>query len=246
MRSGREHGPRHDPWTAYINGDVCDNLLVGRDRIGGHRFRWSAAATGGLLGALMLAGCGAAHTTIRTARPVDYRVQVVSARFPAHQRLAEHTHLVIAVRNAGHAALPDVAVTITNPRYGTAVQPFATYLPMSNVEGHSRPVWVVERPPGRCGFSCRAGGPGGAATPETHTWTLGRLPPGATARFGWTVAAVMAGNFQVRYMVEAALGARPSAVVSDGRPPFGTFDVVISAAPKHETVSDSGAIVSTK
>lgn len=222
---------------------VCNNAWVGSQLIRAHA--WTRGLSGAVVitAGLSLAGCGATQRPARTQASTAYPVQIVAARFPARQRLAEQTRLTIAVRNAGRRALPDVAVTITNPRYGTSVQPFATYLHMPNLEGHSRAAWVVDRPPGPCRFSCRAGGPGGAATPETHTWTLGRLAPGATARFEWAVTAVMAGRFRVRYAVGAELGARPSAVLADGRVASGTFDVQISSAPEHETVSDSGAIV---
>lgn len=229
--------------TAYINVSVCNNLPVGRIRIGGGCPARAAIVALAGLGGLTLAACGAIHHPVARAEPATYRVQVTSAHLASRQRLAQPAELTIAVRNAGRLALPDVAVTITNPRYGTSVKPFATYLHMAGVESHSRAVWVVDRPPGRCGFGCRTGGPGGAVTPETHTWALGRLAPGATARFRWALTPVMAGRFAVRYAVAADLDARPSAVLADGRVPAGTFHVEISPRPQTETVSDSGAIV---
>lgn len=217
---------------------------MGPDLLGGGRLARTLVLAGVLLGALALAACGStvrASRTIQASSPASYRLQVTAARFPAHQRLAAPTSLLIGVRNLGSVALPDVSVTITNPRYGTAVQPFGTYLRMAGVEGHSRAVWVVDRPPGPCQFSCRAGGPGGAVTPETHTWSLGRLVPGSTAQFKWRLTPVAPGNFQVHYVVTPDY----KSLVGAGRSnaPSGTFDVRISAAPVHETVADNGTIV---
>ena len=201
---------------------------------------------GALAIAPLIAGCGGASRPAAARRsdsPAHYPVALARVSFPAHQRLAQRSRLVIAVRNAGQRAIPDVSVTIVNPSYGTSVQPFATYLQMTGVESHSRPVWVVDQAPGPCRFSSHATGPGGAVTPEPNTWALGRLPAGATATFSWTLSAVMAGEYRVHYAVTADLGYRPSAVLTSGAPAAGTLDVRIRATPQHETVSDSGAIV---
>jgi hypothetical protein len=204
-------------------------------------------ALGALAAALTVCGCGAAarHPASAPSPTAGYRIQLRAASFPVHQRLAERTRLVLAVRDAGPRALPDVAVTLTNPSYGTAVGSFATYLHMAGVQGHSRAVWVIDKAPGPCGFSCRASGPGAAVTPESHTWALGRLAPGATVRFAWTLTAVMAGRFRVHYAVAADpdAGTHPPTKLATGGAPAGTFAVRVSSAPQPETVSDTGAIV---
>ena len=47
--------------------------------------------------------------------------------------------------------------------------------------------------------SCNQGGSGGAVTAYSNTWALGRLAPGATARFVWRVTAVSPGTHVVAY-----------------------------------------------
>jgi hypothetical protein len=197
-----------------------------------------------LAGALPLTACGSA--TRHPASPAaTVPVQVIEASFPDSQRLAEKTWLVIAVRNVGARPLPDVAVTITDPAYGTGVAAFATYVSGSGLASHSRAVWIVDQPPGPCGFSCRAGGAGGAPSAHANTWALGALRPGATATFRWGVTAVQAGTYRVRYTVAAALDGSSRALLPDGRSPSGTFTVTIHAAPVASYITPSGQITTT-
>ena len=49
----------------------------------------------------------------------------------------------------------------------------------SYVANPSRPIWIVDRAPGPCRYSCRNGGQGAAVTAYSNTWALGRLKPGA-------------------------------------------------------------------
>jgi hypothetical protein len=213
-----------------------------------------AGAVMALTAGLVLAGCGGGGAPApRAARGATFPagptipIQVTRATFPASQRLAEHTRLVIAVRNAGTRPLPDVAVTITNPAYGTGVAPFATYMEGSGLASHSRPVWIVDQPPGPCRFSCAAGGAGGAPSADTNTWALGRLAPGATAVFRWGVTAVAPGTYRVSYRVAAGLQGMGAgrALLPDGAAAFGTFTVRIAAAPVASYITPSGKITTT-
>ncbi len=197
------------------------------------------------LAVLALAACGGAARQDANEPAGRFPVRVTVARFPGAQRLAQRTRLVIAVRNAGAETIPDIAVTITNPRYGTAVAPFATSLDMPDLANHSRPVWIVERAPGPCGYSCRQGGPGGAVTATPNTWALGALKSGATARFVWGVTAVKAGTYRVRYQVAAGLNGKAKAVLADGLEPAGTFTVHITSTPPQEYVNGNGQVVTT-
>lgn len=197
----------------------------------------------GVAAALTLAACGSGARQDATEPSGKFPVQVTTATFPTFQRLAQHTHLVIAVRNAGGKTIPNVAVTITNPRYGTQVQAFATYLDMPGLASHSRPVWIVDRPPGPCDYSCDTGGPGGAVTAYSNTWALGALAPGQTANFNWSVTAVQSGTYRVRYEVAAGLNGKAKAVLEDGSRPAGTFKVTITSAPQQSYVTDSGQVI---
>lgn len=210
---------------------------------------------GGLTAIIAVAGCGGGSPQNANAPSGRFPVSV-TASFPASQRLAEHTQLVITVHNTGHRAIPNVAVTICNISctyparlgQGTSVSAFSTYLHMPGLASHSRPVWVVERPPGPCegasGYSCQNGGEGGYATVQSNTWQRGSpLKPNDTAVFKWTVAAVNPGHWTVAWQVSGDLYGNAKAVLSDGSIPRGTLPVTIHRVPSQTYVNDAGQIV---
>jgi hypothetical protein len=199
--------------------------------------------------AVAVAACGSGTPQTAGEPPGNFRVRIATASFPARQRLAQQSMLVIAVRNAGSRPIPDIAVTLSNPASGSAAQALGTLIAPAGqglpiVAGRSRPVWVIDREPGRCGYSCRQGGSGAAATANSNTWALGRLAPGKTARFEWHVTAVRPGHYTVRYTVGADLpGARTRAVNARGRPVKGSFRVKISGQAPRPRVTSSGQVV---
>lgn len=201
----------------------------------------------GIAASLALSACGGGGTEQSASEPAaTFPVSVAVATFPTFQRLAQSSRMVIAVRNTGQRAIPDIAVTITDPPYGTTVQAFGRYLPQPGLASHSRPVWIVDRPPGPCTFSCLNGGPGGAVTAYSNTWALGQLAPGQTATFVWRVTAVVAGTHVVRYEVAAGLNGKAKAQLSSGAIPTGTFKVRIVQQPQQSYVNSKGQIVVVK
>ena len=155
---------------------------------------------------LPLAACGGGTRQDASEPSGNFNVDLMAARFPANQSLSQHVHLIITVHNADSRTIPDIAVTITAGDIGTQAQAFAETLNMPGLASRSRPVWIVDRGPGPCAYSCRNGGPGSAVTAYSNTWALGALKPGAVATFDWAVTAVKAGVHVVRYSV-----ARPAA-----------------------------------
>jgi hypothetical protein len=183
-----------------------------------------------------------------------FPVAVDTATFPPAQALAQHAHLVIAVRNAGSKAIPDVAVTICNvtcvypaPKgEGSSSSAFAADIGQPYLANPSRPLWVVDRGPGACGYSCQNGGQGAAVTAYSNTWALGRLAPGHTARFDWAVTAVQAGRHVIAWEVAAGLNGKARAVLSSGGgAPHGTFSVDVGYAPAQTYVNNNGQIVTS-
>jgi hypothetical protein len=198
---------------------------------------------------MLLSACGGQRQDVGEPKG-NFQVQVQKAAFPSSQRLSQHTKLEIVVRNTGTRTIPDIAVTISNPQAGTAAEAFGEFLPEVEASGlglanRSRPVWVIDHPPGLCGYSCKSGGPGGAVTAYTNTWALGALKPGATASFVWGVTAVQPGTWSVQYQIAAGLNGKAKAVLSDGSAPKGRFHVTIKTKPAQSYVNDSGKIVTT-
>ena len=167
--------------------------------------------------------------------------------------------MVLAVHNVSGKTLPDVAVTICNvtcaypapPGEGTSAAAFSEDLQMAGLAHPSRPVWVVDNPPGPCNYGCSdssssgAGGPSGAVTAYANTWALGALGPGQTAKFDWAVTAIAPGHHVVAWEVAAGLNGKAKAVLADGSLPHGTFTVSISNAPAQTYVNNDGQIVTT-
>lgn len=206
----------------------------------------SCCVVAGIAASLALSACGGGTEQSASEPSGTFPVSVAVATFPTFQRLAQRSRMVIAVRNTGQKAIPDIAVTITDPPYGTTVQAFGRYLSQPGLASHSRPVWIVDRPPGPCTFSCLNGGPGGAVTAYSNTWALGRLAPGQTATFVWGVTAVVAGTHLVRYEVAAGLGGKAKARLSSGAIPTGTFKVKVTQQPQRSYVNNKGQIVNVK
>src|SRR5262249_52982781 len=142
---------------------------------------------------LALSGCGGGQNQAASEPSGKFPVTIKDASFPPSQRLSEHTHLVIAVHNSGHKAIPNVAVTLCNvtcaypaPKgEGTSPQAVAADNNQPHLANPSRPLGGVDRGPGACNYSCPNGGQGGGVTAYANTWALGRLRPGQTARFEW-------------------------------------------------------------
>jgi hypothetical protein len=217
--------------------------------------------------ALATAGCGgsspAASTTgtgqttgteAAAAGGGSYPI-AVTASFPRRQSLSQRVRLVVAVRNTGRRALPNVAVSICNTTcsyrarrgQGTTVQPFSYAIGRApNLANASRPIWIVLRPPGRCGYSCRNVGPGAAVTAYSNTWALGRLAPGRTARFAWTVTPVKAGRFTVAWQVAAALKGPNRTALAGGRPGRGTLAAAVSTKPPRYVVQPNGKVATRR
>jgi hypothetical protein len=219
----------------------------------------SGAITAGAVLGLALAGCGGGSNQASSEPSGNFDVDVSAATFPTQQSLAQHTEMVITVRNAGAKAIPDIAVTITDAGEGTAAQPFAEDLHEPGLADPSRAVWIVDQAPcpasatdilpdGECaplgpGGVRQTGGPGGAVTAYANTWAMGQLQPGHSATFKWGVTAVQPGVHSVRYEIAAGLNGKAKAVYAGGQPLNGTFVVNISTKPRQSYVNDAGQIV---
>jgi hypothetical protein len=189
---------------------------------GTRALRWTAAPVAALA-AVALGGCGDDTRQGAEETPGMYRLSILRTSFPARQRLAEPTRLVIVVRNDSRATVPNLAVSVDS---------FGERSDRTDLADSQRPVWVVDRPPG------------GSATAYTNTWALGRLPRGATKRFVWRLTPVRTGTHRVRFRLAAGLTGRAKAVLAGDRSPERELTVRISSRPADARVDpDTGAVV---
>lgn len=197
-----------------------------RSAVGGAGLAALAAA------ALGIAGCGGSSPS-SNERSATYKVEVVRTSFPQRQRLAQHSRLVLVVRNASRKVIPDIAVSLTTGRQRTSAAAFSSYDPQSDLADHSRPVWVLD------------GGPVGGDTAYSNTWALGTLAAGASRRFAWRVTAVRAGTYKIHYAIAAGLDGKARARTAAGRVPRGLVTVHILTRPRPESVNARGKVVRT-
>ena len=116
---------------------------------------------------------------------------------------------------------------------------------MPGLASRSRPVWIVDRPPGPCQYSCRSGGPGGAVTAYSNTWALGRLQPGATATFDWGVTAIKPGTHVVQYSGRGRAQRQGQGRASRRRHSAAAVHGHDLSRPQQAYVDNSGQVVDT-
>ena len=180
----------------------------------------------GLFGvaALAIAGCGGGERQDKNEPSGNYKVDVVSATFPAKQRLAKQEEMVVEVRNADNKTIPNVAVTV-DPGFSVRSE-------RQDLADPNRPVWIVDD------------GPKGGITAYTNTWALGPLKAGASARFVWKVTAVKPGTHEVHFRVAAGLNGKAKATASGGDVPEGSFTVNVTGKPSQARVDpDTGEVI---
>lgn len=211
-----------------------------------------------LAGSVALAACGGGQRQDAAEPSGNFAVQVISASFPGKQTLSQHTDMRIEVKNVSGHPIPNLAVTVCNVTCaypapageGSSSAAFASNLSENDLANPSRPIWVVDHPPGSCsgasGYSCQAGGAGGDASAYTNTWVYGRLPNGATATFDWKVTAVTTGRHTLAWVIGAGLNGKAKAVLNGGGVPHGTFTVNVTGRPAQSYVDNNGQIVTTQ
>lgn len=193
--------------------------------------RSATAATAAV--ALTLAGCGGSGSS-DDEQTATYPVAIPHKSFPAHQSLAEHVELQLAVRNTGTRTIPNVAATLETGRGpdGAVVQAFGATLNGQGLASHSRPVWIVDD------------GPLSGDTAYANTWALGSIAPHDTKTFIWRVVPVRAGRYTLRYLLTGSTNGRSRLRLADGGAPHGSFEVHVDGAPAVVRVTPDGQIVS--
>ena len=173
--------------------------------------------------ALAVAGCGGNERQDASEPSGTFEVAVVRTSFPTKQHLAQPERFVIAVRNSGDRAVPNVAVTVSS---------FAERSEQAGLADPERAVWIIDS------------SPSGGQTAYTNTWALGRLAPGQTRRFVWRVTAVKAGTHTVKWQVAAGLNGKAKATLSGNRAPAGSVTVDVSDKPAQSHVDpETGTVV---
>ena len=172
----------------------------------------------------MASGCGGNDKQDANEPKGTFDVKVVSASFPAQQKLADHTVMRIRVRNDGNETVPNVAVTVG--RQGKETFTYDSQQP--GLADPQRPIWIIDAPPL------------GGTTAYVDTWALGRLRPHETKTFSWGLTSIRPGSYTIDYLVAAGLNGNAKVRKADAS---GSFRVNVRRAPSQACVTDSGAVV---
>jgi hypothetical protein len=211
----------------------------------GRRSRRQALAAGIAAGLLTvsIAACGGSESSSDSNEAAGkYPVKIVTAEFPAKQRLGETTLLRLGVRNTGHKALPSLSVTISvgGKEGRDSALPFGYRDPAPGLAQPDRPVWVLSaRYPKANGSAETAGG----ETSSPKTFAFGPLQPGKTTEAVWKVNAVKSGKYDVFYEVGAGLSGTARAETAPGTQAGGSFATEITQVPPETEVKDNGEVV---
>jgi hypothetical protein len=195
--------------------------------------------------ALAVTGCGGGNEK-QDAKEVsaDFPVKVVSASFPADQRLAKDSTMEIVVQNAGQKPIPNISVTVKcGPGLGGS---FNTTTADTDAADRQRPQFVVNKIPTA---TERVNPPLDPAPLErssafVDTYPLGPLQAGRSATFRWDVSAVKAGPYRLCWKVNAGLYGKAKAVAASGSAPVsGEFKGTISRKAPKATIGPDGTTV---
>jgi hypothetical protein len=192
--------------------------------------------------AVALGACGGGGTSASPGSSGKYPVRVVTAQFPAKQRLGQTSLMRIGVRNTGRRTVPALTVSISIAgREGEASSlPFGVHDLEPGLAQPDRPVWVLALHYPKLAGSARNGA---AETASKKAFDFGPLKPGATTEAVWKLSAVKAGRYTVVYNVDASFDGSARAVTTGGVRPGGSFTTQISTAPPETIVTNSGEVV---
>lgn len=208
-----------------------------------------------------LAACGGGQRQDATGPSGNFPVEVTTAKFPNHQRLAETKDLQLEIQNAGNQTLPDLAVTINTvaegqrnlkspaTSTGSGQGSFNIRVDEPNLASPFRPVWILEE---KYPKLVTANSPldeldkaptAGAAAAQTDTFQFGAVKPDESKNIAWRVTPVRPGTYTVHYEVSASLTGKAKAVTPDGSPVKGEFVVTITSKVPSQCVTGSGKVV---
>jgi hypothetical protein len=186
---------------------------------------------------LAIAGCGGGERQDENEREGNFPVEVVDAKFPESQKLAKSSDLVVTVRNAGKATIPNIAMTVNG---------FDERKTDPDLADPNRPVFALNGVQVEiAGFpEAKDAAPRGCDTAYVNTWACGPLRPNQQKTFRWSVTAVQAGDFKVSWRVAAGLDGKAKAVAMGGGPaPRGSFSGKVSDAAPDVRVADDGKTI---
>ncbi|MCX6394708.1 MAG: hypothetical protein NTY57_07670 [Solirubrobacterales bacterium] len=181
-------------------------------------------------GTLAISGCGGSTSgSNQSHADGTFRVSTPGISFPVSQHINKEAVLKIPVRNLGTRPIPDVTITLTTGTSGTSAPAFSNVDSQPGLAEHWKHVWFLDLPPAN------------GDTALANSWSLGEVAPGATATFTWHVHPSITGPHLLNWKISPAmLGGQ--AVLVNGAPATGSFQVVIKSKAPSATVRSDGTV----
>jgi hypothetical protein len=182
------------------------------------------------IAALAVGGCASTKRQDENEPAGNFKVNIVSADFPARQKLASTSRLVIRVRNDGSTTVPDIAMTVNG---------FDKRKNNPQLADPTRSQFVINGKPQTIGGvpESKDQAPKGCETVYVNTWACGRLKPHAVKTFVWNVTAIEGGPYKISYRVAAGLDGKAKVVASPGAVLSGSFAGNVSSKPPNVKVA---------
>ena len=193
-----------------------------------------------LLVALAATGCGGGERQDKDESEGDYKVAVLQSDFPSSQKLAKESELKFAVRNIGNKEIKNLAITFGRNTPRGRIDSLDRRSANPGLSDPDRPVFVVNGRPRNLGGLAESQDdiPPGSTTAYVDTYALGKLAPGKTKRFAFSVTAVVAGPYRIVWALSAGLDGKSKAILASGLPATGQFEGVIAEKPPNAKVDD--------
>ena len=191
--------------------------------------------------ALLAAGCGGGERQDADESEGEYKVAVLEADFPAKQKLAKRSDLVFSVKNIGNEEIENLAITFGRNTPRGRMDSLDRRSADPGLADPDRPVFVVNVRPRNLGglAESQEDVPAGSQTAYVDTYALGKLAPGKTKKFSFSVTAVVAGPYRIVWALSAGLDGKAKAILASGLPATGQFEGTIAKKPPEARVSDA-------
>jgi hypothetical protein len=173
----------------------------------------SSLAIAAALLTVTLGACGDDQESVESE---TVKLELVKAKFPARQKLAEPQTMQLTVRNPTERAVETVSATVSPGDAARAGSGFNTAADNPNASDPSTPIWIVDE------------GPTNGVTVDPAVTRLGPVAPGETVTFRWQLMPSRVGSYKVRWLIGGDLQNKVNVVGQDGDPIEGTFPVRIS------------------
>lgn len=186
--------------------------------------------------------CGSGERQDANEPSGEFEVEVTRSDFPAKQRLAQTSNLVLGVENTGNETLPELAFNVFTDK-GVADGSFSIRSDQRGLANPNRPVWILENKYPRFVGEPAPEGLSPGVRAQTNTYGFGPLEPGETKEVIWRVTPVKPGSYTLNYIVAAGLDGNAKAVTPSGDEVKGQFVVRITDKPPQARVDDNGNVV---